>query len=255
MENLLKQDIFIYLINHIVFPIQLPEESVSDDESKEVYFLNIIKKVIENLNTKNEFLYGSPEFNQITNMFVEWEKLQGYSTKLEEKKFFDSINGLKKNQSLAIYLRAQNTCLTIKPISNDEAILSMFQVSLENETIMSTENDIEITYPTQSISTNNLDLIRSEDFSQLIADLTNLTFAESNATSFKAGQNHVEIRDVPNTKLISEWIFGYLVSNSNSDINLIPSKVTKKYRDNVIVSKLLPFRRSGCFYEKICFVW
>ena len=110
---------------------------------------------------------------------------------------------------------------------------------------MTTENDIEISYPTQSIFTTKLDEIRSEEFSQLIADLTNLTFAESNATSFKAGQNHVEIRDVPNTKLISEWIFSYLVSNMISEVNLLPSKVTKKYRDNVIVSKLLPFRRSG----------
>ena len=235
----------IYLINNIVFPIQLPEESVSADEKKEVHFLKIIKKVIYNLNKQYEFLNNSSEFSQITNMVVEWENLQGYSTKLEEKEYYASIKRLKNNQSLAIYLRAQNTCLTIKPISDDEAILSMFQVSLENETVMSTENDIEISYPTQSIFTNKLDEIRSEEFSQLIADLTNLTFAESNATSFKAGQNHVEIRDVPNTKLISEWIFSYLVSNMISEVNLLPSKVTKKYRDNVIVSKLLPFRRSG----------
>ena len=244
MNDLFNQDI-IYLINNIVFPIQLPEESVSADEKKEVHFLKIIKKVIYNLNKQYEFLNNSSEFNQIKNMFIEWKKLQGCSTKLEEEKFFDSIKRLKNNQSLAIYLRAQNTCLTIKPISDDEAILSMFQVSLENETVMSTENDIEISYPTQSIFTNKLDEIRSEEFSQLIADLTNLTFAESNATSFKAGQNHVEIRDVPNTKLISEWIFSYLVSNMISEVNLLPSKVTKKYRDNVIVSKLLPFRRSG----------
>ena len=244
MNDLFNQDI-IYLINNIVFPIQLPEESVSADEKKEVHFLKIIKKVIYNLNKQYEFLNNSSEFSQITNMVVEWENLQGYSTKLEEKEYYASIKRLKNNQSLAIYLRAQNTCLTIKPISDDEAILSMFQVSLENETVMSTENDIEISYPTQSIFTNKLDEIRSEEFSQLIADLTNLTFAESNATSFKAGQNHVEIRDVPNTKLISEWIFSYLVSNMISEVNLLPSKVTKKYRDNVIVSKLLPFRRSG----------
>ncbi len=136
-----EQDILIYLINHIVFPIQLPEESVCADENKEVYFLNIIKKVIDNLNKQYEFLNNSSDFNQITNMVGEWEKLQGYSTKLEEKNFFNSIKQLKNNQCLTIYLRAQNTCLIIKPVSDDEAILSMFQVSLENETVMSTEND------------------------------------------------------------------------------------------------------------------
>lgn len=239
------QDILNYLINHIVFPIQLPKESFSEDKEKEVYFLKIIKKVIYNLNTKNAFLQSSPEFNQIINMFVEWEKLQGNSIKLGEKEFFDSIKQLKNNQCLTIYLRAQNTCLTIKPISDDEAILSMFQVSLENETIMSTENDIEISYPSQSIFTNKLDEIRSEEFSQLLADLTNSTNEESSAISYKSEQEHVEIRDVPNTKLISEWIFGYLVSNLSNDVDRLPSKVTKKYRDNVIVSKLLPFRRSG----------
>jgi hypothetical protein len=234
-----NKDILNYLINHIVFPIKLPEESVSQDEENEVHFLKIIKKVIYNLNTKNAFLQSSPEFNQITNMFVEWEKLQGNSIKLEEKEFFDSIKQLKNNQCLTIYLRAQNTCLTIKPISDDEAILSMFQVSLENETVMSTENDIEISYPTQSIFTNKLDEIRSEEFSQLLADLTNSTNEESSAISYKPEQ------DVPKTKLISEWIFNYLVSNKINDVNLLPSKVNKKYRDNVIVSKLLPFRRSG----------
>jgi hypothetical protein len=245
MNDSFEKDILIYLINHIVFPIQLPKKIISADEEKEVYFLNIIKTVIENLNTKNEFLKSSPEFNQITNMVFKWEKLQGNSTKLEEKKYYASIKKLKNNESLTIYLRAQNTCLTIKPISDDVAILSMFQVSLENGTIMSTENDIEISYPTQSIFTNKLDEIRSEEFSQLIADLTNLTYEESSAISYKSEQNHIEIRDVPNTKLISEWIFSYLVSNKINDVNLLPSKVTKKYRDNVIVSNLMPFRRSG----------
>jgi hypothetical protein len=95
------------------------------------------------------------------------------------------------------------------------------------------------------IFTNKLDEIRSEDFSQLIADLTNTKYDESNATSFKAGENHIEIRDVPNTKLISEYIFSYLVSNTRNDFDRLPSKITKKYRDNIIISQLLPFRRSG----------
>jgi len=241
----MNKDILIYLINHVVFPIKLPEECSDKDDENEIIFLKIIKNVIENLHDQNKILKNSAEFNKITDMIIQWTSLQGYSAKLDKHKYFDSINALKNNQSLTIYVRSQNSCLTVKPISNDEAILSMFQVSLENEKVMSTENDIEISYPTRSIFTNKLDEIRSEDFSQLIADLTNTKYDESNATSFKAGENHIEIRDVPNTKLISEYIFSYLVSNTRNDFDRLPSKITKKYRDNIIISQLLPFRRSG----------
>ena len=122
---------------------------------------------------------------------------------------------------------------------------NMVRFQHKNDKIMSTSKDFEISYPAQSIVTNKLDAIRTEEFSKLIADLTNLTFDESKATSHKAGQNHEEIRYVTNTKLISEWLFSDLVSNETNLANLLPTKVSKKYRDNIIISKILPFRRSG----------
>ena len=235
-----------FLINHIVFPVQLPDESSGDD--KENLFLQIVKDVIDKMHSNEIFkndLKRLNQFKQIINMFVLWEKLQGFSNKLDEKEYLNAINKLETGQSLAIYVRAQNTCLNIKPISNDKAVIYMFQASLENDKIMSTSKDFEISYPAQSIVTNKLDAIRTEEFSKLIADLTNLTFDESKATSHKAGQNHEEIRYVTNTKLISEWLFSDLVSNETNLANLLPTKVSKKYRDNIIISKILPFRRSG----------
>jgi len=239
----MNEEIYNYLINHIVFPIDLPKESIDDEN--DIYFLKIVNEVISDLNRQFIFLRNSPQFIGIKNLLCNWNKLQGNSNKLSEHEYFYLINSLYNDQSLTVFLRAQNTCLTIKKITNSDHVLTMFQASLENEKVMSTEKDIEIIFPSQSILSDKSEVIKSFEFSKLIADLANSTFEESAAVSYKAHQQHVEVRDVPNTKLISEWLFAYLVSNRNGDENIFPSKITKKYRDNVIVSKLLPFRRSG----------
>lgn len=105
---------------------------------------------------------------------------------------------------------------------------------------MSTEKDIEIIYPSQSIITDSLDIIHSKDFSELI-------YKESHATAYKAHDFHIETRDVPNNNLISKWLFAVLVSNKNVNVNDYPLKITKKYRYIVIFSNDEVFRRSDWF--------
>jgi hypothetical protein len=129
----MNKDILIYLINHVVFPIKLPEECSDKDDENEIIFLKIIKNVIENLHDQNKILKNSAEFNKITDMIIQWTSLQGYSAKLDKHKYFDSINALKNNQSLTIYVRSQNSCLTVKPISNDEGTCFLLHPVFEKQ--------------------------------------------------------------------------------------------------------------------------
>lgn len=236
-----------YVINHIVLPIKLPNKSnPEDDTHNEKLFLKIINQVLSELNAYQD-LKTSKEFKEIINLFITWQKLQGSSSSsIQKDSLHKSINSLDCNQTLALYLRGQNTCFMIKMITKNEAVVSYFQASLENSEIMSTIGDIEAEYPYQSIYIDCLDTIRSEIFSEVLTDLTNTTFEESFAETRKAGNDHNEIRNVTNTKLISEFCFSFLVSNSVPDYNRFPKKVTKKVRDDVVyASTLYPFRRSG----------
>ena len=233
-----------YLINHIVFPIKLPQESELEDEKDEIYFLKLISIVVSDLKNEFEILKDSKEYEQIIRLVNAWDELQGNSSVLESKILWSQIQSLKENQSFAVYLRAQNSCLLIK-IKESLAVISTFQASLENNQIISSENEIEAEFPSQSILSDSFEIINSKDFAELLADLSNNQTEESQATTQKARAFHVEIRDVANTKLITEWLLATLVLNSEH--KYLPKKSVKKYRDDVLLSKnsLLPFRRSG----------
>lgn len=241
----LTQETFEYLINHIVFPIKLPQQSFEEDVLYEIYFLKLIKLVIRDMKIENgKQLNISNEFNQIVSLVDSWNELQGKSNDLESKVLCNQIKSLKENQSLAVYLRAQNSCLLIK-IQESNVVLSTFQASLENSQIMTTDTEIEVEFPSKSIVSDSFQIIRSTDFANLLKDLTKITMEESQSTTYKANSDHEEVRDVANNKLITEFIFAMLVSNSDAKQSL-PKKLVKKYRDDVLLSSsLLPFRRSG----------
>lgn len=231
-----------YLINHIVLPIMLPDQ---EDEKNESSFLSLITEVLNEL--KQEQI-DSNEFSEVLNMFNRWTSIQGNSIIMDEKLLLKSINNLEKNQILPIYVRCQNACLIIHIVSNNEAIVSFFQASFQNHEVMSTPYDIESSYPSKSIYVDNLEIIKSESFAELLTDLINDEFEVAMPKTSKSGSEHIEIRNVAYPLLISEYLFSILVSNSNVNEQMLPKKIKKKNRDDVLFKNALkPFRRSGSY--------
>ena len=90
MDKKISNEVIEYLINHIVLPIKLPNEShPEEDVSNEKYFLILINDVLNELN-EYDSLKNSKEFNEIINLFKTWTTLQGNSYFLQEDKLCDN---------------------------------------------------------------------------------------------------------------------------------------------------------------------
>ena len=146
-------------------------------------------------------------------------------------------------------MRAQNCCVLITKLTRDqnyEAVFSSFQVHAENNKTM-TSKSLVTTFPQFSFyveSPNFGEIIASQSFANLLADLGNDSIEESLPTTKKAGTPRIEVREVANPRFVTEWISSLVAGQANS--STFPKRVVKKVRDDVVYySTLHPFRRSG----------
>ena len=166
---------------------------------------------------------------------------------MDVNKILEQITSLKTNQVFSVYLHSQNSCVLIRMLSdeqNNKAIISSFQAQLDNQAIMSLNGSIKSYFPQFSFYIEKTDILKSQSFAELLADLGNNSISESKSTSRKAGSDRVEERDVCSPRFVYEWVSSMLsgfCSNSN-----YPKAVVKKIRDDVVhKDALLPFRRLG----------
>jgi hypothetical protein len=244
--NFQKKDLD-YLINHIVFPFELPNK---DDSFNEHLFLKFIKNVVQEIG-----FAPSKNLQVIIDLLDLWRRLQ--TNPIDEEnlyKVLSSLTNTDKQEIIPLYVKNQNTCILIHTFPKEfdySATFSYFQVSLENTIIMSNVTDIEFTYPEASFYIDNMNILQSKCFCDLLADLCNQSCPDSYAKTVKSDHENEEVRDVPNTNLISEWLTHVLISNKfdsnySSSLNNHGVRINKKLRDEVNYEKtIVPFRRSG----------
>jgi hypothetical protein len=225
-----------YLINHVAFPIKLPQTSPNDSD-QDFWSLELINHVLSETS-------HTLEIQNISNIFQTWAKIQ--TNRLDGDKIHSKMSTTISNNSVfPLFLPKQNVCLIIS-MSSPSAIISYFQVSFANETLMSRScSDIDgVVYPTASFGVQDLEMLGSLDFAYLLADLANKPHVDSCAKSTKAGHTHEEVREVPDSRLLTDWLTYALIGNKSYVDNEL--KIRKKIRDEVnYFSTLIPFRRSG----------
>ena len=147
---------------------------------------------------------------------------------------------------MTFYLKEQNSCIMFKKIKEDKTIFSAFQVSASNSTVMGSQSDLIGVFPKFSLFVSNLYVLYSINFANQIEDLG--TIPSSFAYSNKTEMSKIENRDVPEPKLVFEWLPTNLVKSDSSEIIVDDDqKIVKKIRDDIICDKDndCPFRRSG----------
>lgn len=93
---------------------------------------------------------------------------------------------------------------------------------------------MEVTYPATSIKVKRSDLLRSDAFARQLSVLVTNEIAETMSITRKSGRNVVEVRDICDTRFISGWLPGVLVSReSTQSLGDIP-QITKKIKDSVV---------------------
>ena len=242
MENIKD---FIFLIDHICFPYK--QFKYNDKiKNNEQSILNLVSDIVVDyvanfihLDEKIEML------NEVNRMMKEWQNVQKVEN-FEGKNISSLIRNLEDGQMMPFYLKEQNSCIMFKKIKEDKTIFSAFQVSASNSTVMGSQSDLIGVFPKFSLFVSNLDVLNSISFANQIADLgtTPSSFAYSNKTEM----SKIENRDVPEPKLVFEWLPTTLVKSDSSEIIVDDDqKIVKKIRDDIICDKDndCPFRRSG----------
>ena len=219
---MMQEEDIEFLINHVFLPYKLPAFMDEIDYEKEPLFLKIISKavdIVSNLGSLNE------SYNEIKRMMKEWEIIQK-NVNFEGNRLSEKIKNLKTNQVLPLYLKEQNACIIFKYTPDSRFIFSAFQVSASNNQVMSANTDLIGLFPKFSIFVHNEYILRSTVFANQLADLTRnkISFAISN----KSGQTQYEMRDVPEPKLVFDWLPAVLVGVNSSIIVENDQKVLKK---------------------------
>ena len=255
MERLIPsvdQKVYEYLIDHISFPCKLPQRSEKQLANSKVFlmdendpnFLTIITNVLDSFR-KEPLGYYSSLYHQVLSTFKEWSLLQSDSL-LNKRKVHMQISSLNPGDTAVFYLKHQNACLILSMLPKDSlypAVISCFQPSVENVSIMSVSGELSLFYPEISYYVKSKEIISSQAFANQISALANIDMPDTSATNIKKGVKNVEVRDVVNPRYVVEWLTA--VASADSPMSDYPVPVVKKLRDDVLwKGALLPFRRS-----------
>lgn len=237
-----------FLANHICLPCKLPTGSDNSNVHHEL-FLNLISTALNSTTSSQSTEMFSKELQELVRMFSQWQDIQS-SAKVDPEKIHLNLNHLRPNQSSAFYISSQNACILITLLPEDQdyfAVISAFEVLIPNNEVMSTSNDLSRFYPSFSYYIKTYDVLKSKSLAIQISELTNNVIGDTYSISTKKGSKNSEVRDVYNSKYVTEWLVAALASDSPSSNSPLP--VQKKIRDEIILkNSLIPFRRSGMWF-------
>lgn len=238
-----------FLINNIVFPVQLPQQA-SKTENDGI-LLPLVGQVIEYLLGFGMLDSMREKLNEIKQFIDTWSYLQS-ETDLSKKEIHKAINKLTNGQVIALYLEKQNATLIIH--MEDKPIIAAFQCSAKNIDVMSNNGELIGTYPQRAIRINDTKTIKSQTFACIIEELANTPIDEAAAKTKKREIEHTEVRDVVNPDYVFDWLLPALGADSAIVEDKYQSVVCKKIRDNVSYNNtLIPFRRSPLWMSiKVC---
>ncbi|KAJ3085954.1 hypothetical protein HK102_013653 [Quaeritorhiza haematococci] len=236
----LSTDSLLYLLRHVVLPRKLP--SIEDDEALEGYLLHYCLHGLQNFQSK----FTSEDLSGILNTFERWEHLQGRGkTFLEGASVHDELATLKENQSLPLYIRAQNAGIVVD-MHAGEALVSAFQVAAEAKDVVGPAEELEGVFPHLGFIINDLSLLQSKSFAEQLEVLYRESMEMASAHTRKAGKDVQEVRDVSKPIFVNDWLLGTLAAESAACPTERVVNVRKRIRDRVLWSSAYkPFRRSG----------
>ncbi|ESK95832.1 hypothetical protein Moror_12444 [Moniliophthora roreri MCA 2997] len=230
-----------YIINHVFLPPKLPQEC---DESEENYAA--LSRMV--LHCAEQYQNTVPDeekaiWDSIVNMLEKLcllEVLGGFCKENIE----NIILQMNEGDVIALLIREQNAGIIIRGLEG-RTLFESFEVSPDNESIMSTNGRLICTYPGPAISVP-AETARDVHFvSELSNFLTQMNFDpidDAIPTTWKAGSEVGEIRDTTHPRYITELLTGILRGVGCSEE--VP-RISKRIADDILwKDALLPWRRS-----------
>lgn len=245
-----------YTFHHVFLPPRLPQK----DDSSFAHDMSLVKGVLEALIAFDEH-QDSPQLQSCVKMLRCMIDMRDSAALLEsrlDKALISMESGgrtaCKDNihryqlicdaDTLALHIQAQNAGLVIRRSSKDY-IFEAFELSPNNEAVMSTKGRLQRAFPgpAMSVSKEVVDDVNfRQPFVKLLCQLDAETPHEVQPHTTKAKSKVTEIRESITPTFVTEMLMGILRGIGNP---YEADRVWKNTRDDVLwLNTLIPWRRS-----------
>lgn len=235
------------LLNHVVFPEQLPSRHEGDTRTLERDLADGLIKAAEALVTivsdahtaiwedVRKTLLAARNLNNDTDV-------EG----LEKTSILESFRQLGPNESLILHVREQNAGLLIKRNADCIVGFEAFEASPHSRDVLAAEGALQWRFPGAAAAIP-LDIFTNASFQDSLADFleqcSNESFPEFASHTYKAGVELVETRESADPALISQLLVTILEALGH---RTNPTLLHKRVRDDVVwgPGSGIPWRRA-----------
>ncbi|CAF2569715.1 unnamed protein product [Rotaria sp. Silwood2] len=245
-DSLYSQAMNESILNHLFLPLNLPSSNNSDyltesNHQNEYKLLEYIDEFLQSPDVGNE-LSVLPILKKCIQNWLIVQNVKNCSV----ENLQSTIQKLKPDDFLPLYFYAQNAAILIEidENSDDQPLVSSWQVLLPTETITSSLEPHISCFPVPTFRLSNRSQLLSRVQCELLVDFVNNTI--ECAQSHKASHTFNEIREVPIAHYVCQWwITQFQGVQTDQQANTSIS-FKKKHRDQIRYrSSMYPFRRSG----------
>ncbi|KAK8167917.1 hypothetical protein BKA80DRAFT_216002 [Phyllosticta citrichinensis] len=234
-----------FLVNHVVLPPQLPQESESEDEQHQCE-ARLLRFVLESITSFSGHCEGRVQkaWRSAASALENYDRAVAGSTLCKET-LEEIILNLKPSESILVHVKAQNAGLLLHRTSSTEVILDAFEASAESEQVIQTKGRLLWSFPGRSVIAP-CDIVQDAKFGKELAAIIQRLHSETvplmQPTSRKANESVTEIRDTTHPGLVTEKVLSLLAACGD---HFDSPRLHKHVRDEVNWNKAgVPWRRS-----------
>ncbi|KAF5393744.1 hypothetical protein D9757_000321 [Collybiopsis confluens] len=237
-----------FMINHVFFPPQLPQES-DTTVSKNFALCETFTELAEQF-CGNLAIDAQEHWMHATTMLRCFQESQRHSNLMVDN-VENSMERLLVGGFLVFHVRSQNAGIFIHRMLNSDVSISAFEASFSNAQVMSTEARLTCIFPGPAITLPASvwdDASFRSQFANFLYHMNEDDLDNAVAHTQKAGSTVVEVRDVADPKYISELLMGILHGIGSPTPPEDFRYVNKRIGDDILwKDAYLPWRRSPVY--------
>ncbi|OJD29536.1 uncharacterized protein BKCO1_7800036 [Diplodia corticola] len=243
----LNPEVLGILLNHVVFPEQLPSSREGDTRSLERNLVDGLIKAAEAL-VPTASDTDRAIWEDVRKTLCVARKLNNDtdSEGLEKNSISNSFRQLASNESLILHVKEQNAGLLVKKTAECIVEFEAFEASPHSRDVLAAEGALQWRFPGAAAAIS-LDIFTNPSFQESLAGFleqcSSESFPEFASHTHKAGVELVETREPANPALISQLLMTILEALGRKTK---PTLLHKRIRDDVLwgPGSGLPWRRA-----------
>ncbi|KAB5592331.1 kinase-(PK-like) protein [Ceratobasidium theobromae] len=241
-EGLSENEKLHHLIYHVFLPPRLPQSESNQTEERQIRE-EIARSALDAF--RGYKLLDVDDPTSLSCMVHTLERVLSYvKAPLEKNQLSEDLTKMRRNDVLALYIRAQNAAVVIRK-GDTSTVFEVFEVQAPTSNVMSVPGRLVRYYPGPAVEVSNSEANDTNFMQEIASFLTQMDteeFQETIPTTRKAGSDVRETRDSTNPNYFTQLFLGILRGMGKI---IEPPQVVKRIADEVLWDNALnPWRRS-----------